>query len=224
MSKSYRLVIFDWEGTLSDTLGQVLNCLAIEAKRLQLGEFDKGVVRQCVDLGLAKVIKKLFPYSTLQQQEKLLQAVQHALLTRSTETFLIPGAEKFINQLQSKGVCLAIATNKGSQSLQRALQACELDKLFKVTRSAGQTQPKPDPQMLEEILAVYNIAPKDALMIGDSVNDVIMAKSIHVDVVGFDFYHQQGDALHQAGALKVFDNYQQMAEFLQLPHEKETLL
>ena len=34
MDKRYRLVVFDWEGTLSDTLGQVLNCVALEARRL----------------------------------------------------------------------------------------------------------------------------------------------------------------------------------------------
>ena len=54
-------------------------------------------------------------------------------------------------------------------------------------------------------------------MIGDSVADMEMARSLNVTAVGLDFYHQQGTALKAAGALKVFDDYKRLAEFLELP-------
>jgi len=82
------------------------------------------------------------------------QSVQLAMVTRPTELCLIPGAKAFIEKLIAAKIDIAIATNKGQHSLQRALQATELDKLFKVTRSAGQTPAKPCPQMLEEIMGL----------------------------------------------------------------------
>ena len=91
-----------------------------------------------------------------------------------------------------------------------------LDALFKVTRSAGLAAPKPNPQMLEEIIETFQLTPADTLMIGDSITDVEMAKQLDVDVVGVDFYHQHRAQLQAAGALQVFDDYRELARYLKL--------
>ncbi|CDZ76874.1 phosphoglycolate phosphatase [Legionella massiliensis] len=216
MGRAYRLVVFDWEGTVGDTLGQILNTVATEARRLQFGELDEQLARQSVELGLVLAVKKTFPHLNEQQQEQLLLAVHHSLVSRTSEVYLIPGVKEFAQRLHDAGIDLAIASNKGQQSLQRVLHVSELDKLFKVTRSAGQTLPKPNPQMLEEIIAVFGVSAEETLMVGDSISDIEMAKSINVDAIGVDFYHQQKEALRAAGALEVFDDYQLLAEYLQL--------
>lgn len=216
MSKRYRLVVFDWEGTLSDTLGQVLNCVANEARRLNFGELDEEVARNSVELGLVHAIKKVFPNLTITEYERLINAVQESLMSRHSDVYLIPGAKDIVQRLYHAGIDLAIATNKGKTSLQKALHTTGLDKYFKVTRSAGQTAPKPSPEMLEEILAVYSFSVQDAVMIGDSLTDIEMAKSIGMDAIGVNFYHQPVDLLLDAGAIKVFDDYHSIAEYLQL--------
>ncbi len=216
MGKRYRLVIFDWEGTLGDILGQILNSVSKEAKRLQFGELDEQLARQSVGLGLVLALRKAFPHLNEEQQEQLLLAVHQSLVTRTNEVYLIPGAREIAERLQKAGIELGIASNKGQQSLQRVLQASKLDKLFKVTRSAGQAPAKPCPKMLEEIMTEYDVSEEETLMVGDSVSDIEMAKSIGVDAVGVDFYHQQEAALLEAGALAVFDNYERFAGYLQL--------
>jgi phosphoglycolate phosphatase len=216
MNKRYRLVVFDWEGTLSDTLGLIIDCIAKEAKRLKLGDLDKVLAYQSVELGLVNAVKKLFPALSLQEYERLLESIQACLLTRHAEVCLMPGAKEIINALHKKGVLLAIATNKGQQGLLRALQATELDSFFKVTRSAGNLPPKPCTQMLEEIFEECNVKPEEALMVGDSLSDIEMAKNMQTDVVGMDFYHKQADALKNAGALAVFSNFAALADFLKL--------
>lgn len=217
MNKPYRLVVFDWEGTLGDTLGQILNTVATEAERLNFGELDEQLARQSVELGLVLAVKKTFPHLNEQQQEQLLLAVHHSLASRTSEVYLIPGARDIAERLANAGIFLAIASNKGQQSLQRVLHASDLDQLFKVTRSAGQVPAKPCPQMLEELMEEFGTNTSETLMIGDSISDIEMAKSIGVDAIGVDFYHQQEAVLRAAGALDVFDDYQQLAEYLHLP-------
>lgn len=217
MIKPYRLVVFDWEGTLGDTLGQIFHTVAMEARRLGFGEINEELARQAVDLGLVKALKKIFPHLNEEEQESLVGAVQNSLISKTTEIFLIPGAKEFVEKLVNRGIEVAIATNKGQQSLNRALILSRLDVFFKTTRSAGQTPAKPCPQMLEEILDECQVSSQDALMIGDSVTDIEMAKSIGVDAIGLDFYHQQRAALTAAGALKVFDDYDNLSLYLQLP-------
>ncbi len=221
MSKSYRLVVFDWEGTLGDSLGQIIHTVAREAKKLGFGEINEPLARQSVELGLVKALKKTFPQLDESEQAQLLQAVHHSLLAPLAKVYLIPGAIDFIKRLKQAGINLAIATNKGYQSLQRDLQLCELDSYFKVTRSAGQVPAKPCVQMLEEILAEFNVGPEEALMIGDSISDMEMAKRLSVDAIAVNFYHQSEIGLHSAGALEVFDNYEKLASYLKLPKIKE---
>ena len=217
MSKPYHLVIFDWEGTLGDTIGPIINTIAAIAKRLNYDEFDAREARLYVPLGLGMVIKKLFPNLSLHQYEQFLQEVQHYLVKESLEVALIPGAREILQQLKLAGIDLAIATNKGQSSLKRALLGSKLDTYFSITRSAGDAPAKPCPQMLEEILNETGFNADQALMVGDSTVDMEMAKYIGVDAIGFDYDHNQGEKLIAAGALDVFHNYRQLAQFLQLP-------
>ncbi|TAL63796.1 MAG: HAD family hydrolase [Legionella sp.] len=217
MSNPYQLVVFDWEGTISDTLGQILHTVAFEAHELGFGDIDPYEARKYVDLGLIQALKKLLPHLSDKEQHLLNQAVQQAMVTRPSEVCLIPGALDFIRLLQAAKIDIAIATNKGQNSLHRALQAADLEDVFRVTRSAGQVPAKPCPQMLEEIMAEFGRDAASTLMIGDSVTDMEMARNIHVDAIGVDFYHQQEEALKTAGALAVFDNYQLLAKYLHLP-------
>lgn len=216
MSYPYDLVVFDWEGTIADTLGIVLHVVASEANLLGFGDFDPYLARKYVDLGLVQALRKAYPHLSSNQQQQLLQAVQLAMHSRTLEVCLMPGVRELINQLHNARINLAIATNKGQQSLLRALQTTGLDKIFKVTRSAGQVPAKPCPQMLEEIIEECGVTPDRTVMIGDSPSDMEMARNIQVTAIGIDIYHQQEMLLKTSGAKVVFDDYKQVADFLNL--------
>lgn len=219
MNKAYGLVVFDWEGTLHDTLGQVMHCVTLEAKRLQLGPLDEAFARFWLAFSLDEMANKCFPTASKEQKKQLLQGVQQAFVMQHSAVYIMPGANALIRCLYERGTQLAIATNKGQKSLQRALQQTGLDTYFKVTRSAGQTLAKPAPQMLQEILEVFAETAENALMVGDSLNDVEMAKRVGMDAVGMNFYYQPTEPFLARGALKVFDNYQSLADFLSCPKE-----
>ncbi|RUR07596.1 HAD family hydrolase [Legionella sp. km772] len=221
MSNPYQLIVFDWEGTISDTLGLILHTVATEAHNLGFGDVDPYQARQYVDLGLAQALRKLFPHLYLTQHEQLIQAVQRAMITRPAEVCLIPGARETIQAIHDAHLDLAIASNKGQHSLARALHATGLDNLFKVTRCAGQVAAKPSPQMLEEIMDEFGQTPSTTLMVGDAATDMEMARSINVTAIGVDFYHQNKETLKAAGAFAVFDDYQLLAQFLKLPQESK---
>ncbi len=216
MSNHYDLVVFDWEGTIADTLGAVFHTVAVEADLLGFGTFEPEEARKYVDLGLERALIKAYPHLSAKEHEQLIYAVHRSMHTRSLEVFLIPGVREFIHQLQDAHINMAVATNKGHQSLARALQTTGLDEFIKITRSAGQVPAKPHPQMLEEIMDEMGGHAATTLMVGDSVTDIEMAKSIHVNAIGVDFYHQQEAALKAAGALAVFDDYKLLADYLHL--------
>jgi phosphoglycolate phosphatase len=217
MGRVYDLIVFDWEGTLGDPLGYILQVIEAQSKVFGFQSVNEQVARKYVMLGLEKALKKIFPTLTLHQYERLHNGVQQAMHAQSKEQCLFSGAKVLVECIHQAGIHLAIATNKGPQALQRALHTTELDAFFIVTRSAGQVPAKPCPQMLEEIMDVFGVSSEKTLMIGDSVADVEMATSIGVECIGVDFYHQQIEALEKAGASHVFDDYHQVCRYLELP-------
>lgn len=216
IKRPYELVVFDWEGTIADTLGPIILLIIDEAKALDLPPVDSETIRAAVQLGLSKAIQKLFPTASLHQHEQLIQAVQLNLHCKHHSVCLMPGVEALIKQLHHEQVNLAIASNKGYHSLQKAIQLCQLNDYFQVIRCAGQVPAKPCPQMLKEIMAAYSMSPEQTLMIGDSTSDMEMAKAVGVKALGMDFYHQQEASLLAAGADEIFSNYQEVARYLEL--------
>lgn len=216
MRVPYPLVVFDWEGTLGDPLGHIHDALKIMAARLGLGEYDAANGSQYVSIGLEKAVKKIFPDLTLQVYEQLLMGVQQELVHNTTPVYIFPGAKEVIRALRAEGVTLAIATNKGQQSLERDLQSSGLDAYFSITASASQYSAKPSPEMLDAILEQSGCNAQDCLMIGDTTSDMEMSEAVHMPCIGVDFYHQQADDLKAAGAKEVFHDFVQVKSYLGL--------
>lgn len=215
--KSYQLVVFDWEGTLADTLGEYFQVIAEEACKLHLPALDINVARSLVALGLNKALIKLYPNISPKDYEALLYGVQRTLAGRTQKPTLMQGAYTLLQALYAKNVCLAVASNKGQSALKRAIECAGIDHLLTITRSASECMPKPSPEMLEAILAHTAVDASHALMVGDSLNDIEMAVSIGVDAIGLDVLQENREALLAAGAMMVFNDFAELARFLQLP-------
>ena len=216
VSKAYDLVVFDWEGTLSDTLGQIVCVFSDEAKRMQLEDFSIELAREYIALGPVVAIKKLFPHLPAHLQSDFLEAVQKALLLNSPAVCVAPGALDALQRIKDAGMKLAIATNRGQQSLLRDLESSGIYDFFTTTRTASQSPAKPSPEMLEEIMAVCGVLPERTLMVGDSTSDIEMANQLHVVAIGIDLYYQNEAILRAAGAKEVFNNFQQLVGYLAL--------
>jgi phosphoglycolate phosphatase len=221
MPKNYRLVVFDWEGTLGDNIGHLVDVIKKAALSFHLGDVEEQSIRDVLSEGLTSVVKKLFPHCELRIQQQLFEAIQRASMERNNKTYLFQGASDILTQLHQAGIELAIATNKGQASLKRVLNETNLGDLFVTTQTASQSLPKPSPMMLEEIMHFCNIPPEETLVVGDSVSDIEMAMVVQVDAVGMDFYNQaaQKKALSKAGALEVFTSFKDLAGFLHISYQ-----
>ncbi len=214
MKQPYSLVVFDWEGTIGDPLGNVVHAVRESSQYFSDAEWSEQQARLYLPLGLDKALEKMYPKMLLLDKQQLMQRIAIWLSEHSNEVYLLPGVKDWIAHLHHLGVDLAIATNKGKKSLKRVLQVSGLDAFFVVTRSADVVPMKPCPQMLQEIMDVFAKPPSETLMIGDSLADIQMATSLGVTSIGVDFYHQSAQALLDAGAKVVFDEYDSLAKYL----------
>ena len=165
----YKLIIFDWDGTLMDSIDKIVLCMQQAAKQQQQVVASKKSVKGIIGLSLLKAVQQLYPLLGLSEQQALVEAYrQQYNLNQHIETPLYPDIKKLLVNLKSQGYTLAVATGKGRNGLDLILHQHDLQDLFSVTYCADETSSKPDPHMLNKILSDLNLAPHQALMIGDS--------------------------------------------------------
>ncbi|MDP3559262.1 MAG: HAD-IA family hydrolase [Legionellaceae bacterium] len=210
----YHLVVFDWEGTIRDSYGHLWHILKQQAEELGLPPFSKEPALPYLNAGIKIFLKKLFPTLSPEQLQLLQEHVQAATPHVAPQVFLVDGVTDLIQTLHAQGILLAIATNKNFQNLQRDLDITQLQPYFSCIRTAGQTQPKPNPQMLSEIMQFYHVAPEKTLMIGDTNTDLEMAHAARVSSLGIDIYYENLNSLLNAKPCAVFHDYPSLSQWL----------
>ncbi len=186
--KHYKLVIFDWDGTLMDSVDRIVSSMQSAAKTVGLSIPPNEEVKQIIGLSLTVALQELFVDITIDQIDAMLVQYKYEYLEAdTTPTPLFDNAVNLLTQLKQKNKLLAVATGKGREGLNRVLAVSNTNDYFHTTRCAGEMPSKPDPEMLNSILAELVIAPHEAIMIGDTSHDLKMAQAAGIDSIGVTF-------------------------------------
>ncbi len=212
----YKLLIFDWDGTIMDSVARIVNCLRISSEQI-LGEEKRTdhELKDVIGLGLREAIQQLHPKATDKQIEKMSSIYRHQYMeVNKTSSILFDGADTILENLEKQGYWLAVATGKGRQGLDQVLEATGLGPRFHTTRCASETFSKPHPLMLEEILQQLGLNVNDALMIGDTEYDMEMAKNAHMDRLGVSYGVHPTKRLMKHQPIGCIDHINQLEPFL----------
>jgi len=151
---TYQLLIFDWDGTLMDSVARIVHCLRHAGIDI-IGEENRhnDELKDVIGLGLKEAIEQLHPQQKAPQINAMIEAYKsHFFSTDPADSPLFEGAEQMLQELEDMGYWLAVATGKGRQGLDQVLQETGMQNRFHSTRCASETFSKPHPLMLEEIL------------------------------------------------------------------------
>lgn len=205
--QDYKLVIFDWDGTLMDSVDRIVSSMQSAAKTVGLAIPSDNDVKQIIGLSLTTALNTLFTSITAEQVEEMLVQYKYEYLEGdNTPTPLFANATNLLTQLKQNNKLLAVATGKGREGLNRVLKVSETSVFFNTTRCAGEMPSKPDPKMLHSILEELNIAPHEAIMVGDTSHDLKMAQNAGVDSVGVTFGVHDREVLNQYKPKVVVDS------------------
>ncbi|MCL1074911.1 HAD-IA family hydrolase [Shewanella dokdonensis] len=186
--KHYDLIIFDWDGTLMDSIGRILACLRNVASDMGLLEPSEAAQRDIIGMSLAQAMQTLFPGRPAQEYPLMQQSYRNSYQRQAhVATPLYAGITELLTQLQQQHYQLAVATGKSRPGLDRSLQQTGLDRFFQLSRCADEAHSKPHPDMLQQILAHTGVSAARALMVGDSVLDLQMANAAGVAAVGVSY-------------------------------------
>lgn len=203
----YKLLIFDWDGTLADSAGMIVRAMQGAIRGLDLPPRSDQSIAELIGLGLNEALMRLYPEFNLDELKRLLDGYRTKWLSEGVEADLFAGALEAVRGLHAQGYAIAIATGKSRKGLQRSLEHHrDIGCIVATSRCADETASKPDPRMLREIIEEMQLTPADALMIGDTDYDVEMATRLGMPALGVICGVHDGGRLKAAGALALVEN------------------
>lgn len=200
MSHDFRLLVFDWDGTLMDSIASIVDCMQATVDHLGLDPIPHQKVRDTVGLGLVDTLEELVPGTDRATRGRIVECYRHLWLSTYRERPVpFPGVRETLESLEHAGYLLAVATGKGRQGLARDFESSGLGRFFHASRTADEAAPKPSPQMLLELLDELGSRPEEALLVDDTTFDLEMAANAGVPSLAVETgSHRREDLLGSA--------------------------
>ncbi|GGI69832.1 haloacid dehalogenase [Polymorphobacter multimanifer] len=200
-----KLAVFDCDGTLIDSQRNIILAMSESFARHGLAPPEDHATRRVVGLSLVEAMQALLPQAEPALQERLALDYKTAFQRLRGELRLepepmYPGIHDLLERLHGDGWLLAVATGKSDRGLSLALAHHGIDHLFVSLQTADRHPSKPHPAMLRAALGEAGAKASQAVIIGDTVFDVMMGVRGGVRAVGVDWgYHDAGELI-EAGA------------------------
>ena len=214
MSKRFELLVFDWDGTLMDSAPAIIASIQESCRDLGLPVPARERAAHVIGLGLKDALSYVVPELPPSDYGKLAERYRHHYLARDPGIELFPGMREMLAELKQREYVLAVATGKSRAGLERVLESTQLKPYFDASRCANETQPKPHPAMLQELMAKLLIGPQLTLMIGDTAHDLQMAMSAGVPALAVSYGAHRRESLTAFNPLACIDTPQELAPWL----------
>lgn len=215
MRRSYELLIFDWDGTLADSIGRIVHAMNAAAERAGESLSSDEAVKGIIGLALDEAISTLYPHLNAVQVERFRQHYADIYVALDQQPSpLFEGVAQALEAFRAEGYRLAVATGKARRGLDRVLKANGWEHFFDITRAADESRGKPHPLMLEQILGHCGVDAGRALMVGDSAFDLQMANNAGMHSVAVSYGAMSPQALAEFGPQVCIDHFSQLREWL----------
>ena len=213
-----RLAVFDCDGTLVDGQAAICDCMELAFTAADLPCPDRNQIRRIVGLSLPQALRQLAPQASDIQRNHAVEAYkEHYRSARYEDRLhepLYDGIGALLDRLALRGTALGVATGKSDRGLIACLTGHGIIDKFVTLQTADRHPSKPNPAMLEAALFEGAAQASEAVMIGDTIFDIDMARAANVRAIGVAWGYHDPNELIEAGAEAV----------AQTPEELEALI
>jgi len=192
--RNFDLIAFDWDGTLFDSTQIIVRCIQAAVRDVGGTVPTDKAAGYVIGLGLMQALAHAAPDVPPEKYPELGARYRHHYTANCNDLSLFEGVLPLLDGLKARGHLLAVATGKSRRGLDEALQSVELKGVFDGSRTADETAGKPDPRMLHELMAQFDIPAERVLMVGDTTHDLQMAFNAACPSVGVSYGAHEPDA------------------------------
>lgn len=215
------MILLDLDGTMVDSVPDLAYCVDTTLPRLGLPERGETAVRLWVGNGLERLLHRALTNDLEGIADPTLYAAAWPIFTElyaantSARSCVYAGVLEGLDGLSKLGVPLACVTNKSARFTIPLLNNLGLTDYFHLV-VAGDTLPqkKPDPMPLLHAARHFRASPEHCLMVGDSVNDIMAARSAQFHIVCVRYGYNHGIDIRTSGPDMVVDSLVELMQSL----------
>lgn len=212
---AFKLIIFDWDGTLADTTQPIIDTMRHSFAEYGLPQPSPEHIRRLIGYSLPEMIRQLLPMPSEAQINRLAQTYSaHYLNPNNRNMTLFPEAIPCLETLKQQGFWLAVATGKGRTGLDRAIAQTDTARFWLETVCASEYASKPAPDMVHALCDRLGLYPREALVVGDTTHDLHMAANAGASAVGVATGAHPVSELQNAPHLAIFDTLSELPKWL----------
>jgi phosphoglycolate phosphatase len=198
----YQLAIFDLDGTLLDTLGDLADSTNYIMRQYGYPERTITEVRSFVGNGIRKLLERSAPNGTspeeIDRMFEMFKEYYRAHCADKTKPY--DGIMELLHALKKKGVKLAVVSNKADYAVKALCEQYFPGYFDEAVGERVGIARKPAPDTVHEVLKNLKIDKSQAVYIGDSEVDVETAKNAEMDCIAVDWGFRDKEVLENAGA------------------------
>lgn len=181
-----KLVIFDLDGTLANTIEDVTDCFNAALAKNGFATYSLEEVAKLVGGDLESIVERMLPKSSRTRDNiDRVKADYRRLYAMSAKPKTIPyeGVSQLLEELNSSGIGVAVNTNKGQDLAEDCLARLFPGKCIPVVGYVDRVPPKPDPQGARHLMETFGVSPSETVYVGDGISDARTAKNAGIPFV-----------------------------------------
>lgn len=215
----YSLIIFDLDGTLLNTIGDLAASVDYVMRSRNHPLHTDSEYRQMVGGGIRRLVQRALPEELAKDDayvdDCVAQFRRYYVDNIDRHTRPYEGMCELLLELGRRGVSIAVASNKFQHGTERLVAKFFGDVEFVAIEGNREGAPlKPDPQVVENIIANANIERPQVVMVGDSGIDIATARAAGIDSIGVAWGFRYAEELYEAGATNVVSNISELCALL----------
>ena len=212
-----KVIIFDFDGTLCDTRSNIIIAFRATMEHLGLEMRDEETCGATIGLTLRDGFKSMYPDFDDAKIDYCVETYRQIFAERRKELMpdLFPGVKETLEALRKRGHRMTIATSRLTDSLMLFMRHHGIDHYFEyAVGSDSVTHHKPHPEPALKTLQELNIAPSEAIMVGDMPVDIAMAHNAGIRAIGVDYGNATREELEAAEADWIVDSITKILEII----------
>ena len=193
-------VLFDLDGTLVDSLDDLTDAVNHMLAGFGRHRLEPAQVRQLVGKGARNLVQRALATDSPGEIDRGLTAfTEFNALHIADKSRLYPGARDLLQQLAADGIRMAVISNKQEALSRLILKTLEVDAFFDII-AGGDTfaEMKPSPLPLARVVDEFGCSPAEAVMVGDSINDIQAGNRAGISTIGCRWGYGGSEELHGA--------------------------
>ena len=219
-----QLLIFDFDGTLIDSVPDLADATNAMLTTLGKDTYPIETIRNWIGNGSRLLVERaLVGKVEVAEGELTVEEADHAEQIffeayknlSGSKTVAYPDVDDGLKKLHAAGYTLALVTNKPIRFVPKILHSFGWQDLFsEVMGGDSLSVKKPDPAPLLHVCETLNVSVDQAVMIGDSRNDMLAGQNANMDTLGLSYGYNYGQDIRELNPTEAFEHFADLVAWI----------